>query len=101
MIDPAEQLETFRRAVALLGGQRATAARLGLNERTIRDICKGRRALHVGYLRHVSAYLVALADQCRLIERKLSPAFGANLTQDQATKRPHGHAYHLRARAEG
>lgn len=100
MIDSHEQLEYFRRAVKLLGGGRATAARLGVNERTIRDIRSGARALHTGFLRDVSAQLLALADDCRATERKLSPAFAVNLTHDQATKKPHGHAYHLRATAE-
>lgn len=85
-IDDADQLEAFRAAVDELGGQRATAALLKVHERTIRDIVapEGRRQLHTGFLRDVAAALVAKADRCRALERRLSPAFVSNLTADQA-----------------
>lgn len=95
MIDPEEQLKTFRLAVTLLGGQRSAAAAMtavsgmSMNERTMRALWGGERTLHEGYLRDIAKALIAHADACRMIERKLSPAFAGNLTTDQATKPPH------------
>lgn len=98
MIDPIEQLDTFRAAVELLGGQRAAAramhavSGMSMNERTMRALCSGERTLHAGYLRDIARALIAHADNCRAIERKLSPAFADNLTQAQATRPKHPHA---------
>lgn len=85
-IDDEAQLEAFREAVEELGGQRETARLLNVHERTIRDIVspEPRRKLHAGFLRDVSAALIAKADRCRALERRLSPAFAANLTAEQA-----------------
>lgn len=98
MIDPITQLDDFRRAVELLGGQRAAAramsdsSGISMNERTMRSLCSGERNLHAGYLRDIARALIAHADACRIMERKLSPAFAANLTQTQATKPKHPRA---------
>jgi hypothetical protein len=84
--DPDTQLAQFTRAVELLGGQRATARYLKVSERTIRFLLAGERALHDGWLRDVSAALIAHADECRQMERQLSPAFASNLTAEQARR---------------
>lgn len=81
------QLIRFREAVRLLGGQRAAARALGASDRTIRGLCAGERPLHDGFLRDTAAALISHADKCRLLERGLSPAFAANLTEDQAERR--------------
>ena len=88
MPDPATQLEIFAHAVDLLGGQRATARALGIHERSVRALLAGPeaggRALHDGFLRDIAKALLAHAEACRLAERRLSPAFAANLTLAQA-----------------
>jgi hypothetical protein len=96
MIDPQAQLELFRQATELLGGQRATARALGIAERTVRSLLAGDRQLHSGFLEDTAKALIAHAEQCRQLERQISPAFAENLTPDQRERRPHGNAYHLR-----
>ena len=79
MLDAPEPLHTlFLEAVALLGGQRVTARAIGCSERTLRDLCSGRRMVHDGFLRDAAAALVAHADRCRDVERRLNPLFAAN-----------------------
>lgn len=85
-IDPQTQLDRFREAVQLLGGQRAAAAYLKVNERHIRYLMAGERELHDGILRDTAAALVLHADKCRALERGISPAFAANLTERQADR---------------
>lgn len=80
------QLQLFNQACDLLGGNRATAQLLGINERNVRYLRAGDRKLHDGYLRDVSAALIKHAQQCRELERQLSPAFSNNLTQRQAER---------------
>jgi hypothetical protein len=82
-IDSETQHANFVAAVELLGGQRETARKLGVHETTVRDIVKGRRKLHEGFLRDVAGLLLALADEARQLERRISPAFASNLTPDQ------------------
>ena len=86
---PKTQLNDFALAVELLGGQRATARALGIHERSVRALLAGPdeptgRALHDGFLRDIAAALIDHAEACRLAERRLSPAFAANLTPQQA-----------------
>lgn len=93
MPDPKTQLEDFALAVELLGGQRATARELGIHERSVRALLAGPeaphgRALHDGFLRNIAKALLAHAAACRSAERRLSPAFAANLTPDQAAANP-------------
>jgi hypothetical protein len=93
---PETQLARFRQAIELLGGQRATARVLGCNERTIRALWNGERPLHDGWLRDIAAALIAHADQCRALERQISPAFTGNLTEDQRTAKRHGNRFDAR-----
>lgn len=92
MPDPATQLEIFAHAVDLLGGQRATARALGIHERSVRALLAGPeaggRALHDGFLRDIAEALLDHAEACRLAERRLSPAFAANLTPQQQAANP-------------
>ena len=81
--DPDEQREIFIRATELLGGLRATGRILGIGERTMRGFKTGEYALHDRHLRDVSAALIALAVQCREVERQLNPGFSGNLTAHQ------------------
>ena len=81
--DPYSQLEMFRQAVALLGGQRAAARTLHCNERTLRALHAGEKLIHDGWLRDMAAALARHADACRIIERAITPAFRANLTPHQ------------------
>jgi hypothetical protein len=84
MVDPHTQLLRFQAAVHLLGGQRETARLLDASDRTIRALCSGEKALHDGWLRDIAAVLIARADELRVLERVLSPAFADNLTDEQA-----------------
>jgi DNA-binding transcriptional regulator YdaS (Cro superfamily) len=99
-VDSEAQLEAFRAGVEELGGQRATADLFGVNERTIRDVVSGRRKLHTGFLRDMAAQLIAKADRCRTLEKRLSPAFVANLTAEQAAGENGRILRHDRARRE-
>jgi len=90
MIDPLSQLERFRAAVNLLGGQRETSRLLGAGERTIRALCAGEKDLHDGWLRDISRAMLDRADELRALERGLTPAFASNLTDEQALGRRHG-----------
>lgn len=80
---PIEQIERFSTAVELLGGQRAAARLLGLAEPEVVDLCHGRAPLDVGLLRAISRALILHADACRLMERRLSPAFLDNMLPGQ------------------
>lgn len=71
----------FREAVSLLGGIRRTAALLNRHERSVRRMMKGEKPLHDGWTEIISAALIDHADQCRALERQLSPAFAANRTR--------------------
>lgn len=96
--DPETQLARFRDAVGLLGGQRAAARMLGCNERTMRGLFSGERALHDGWLRDTAAALIAHADACRALERRISPAFVGNLTPDQRDQPRHGNRFDVKGR---
>ncbi|WP_206244472.1 hypothetical protein [Novosphingobium terrae] len=80
---PVEQIERFALAVELLGGQQAAARVLGLSEREIGDLCLGRQPLQIGQLQAISRALIIHADACRLLERRLSPAFRENVLPGQ------------------
>lgn len=82
-MDQQTQLEYFARAVQLLGGNTATARALDINERTVRMFIAGDRRLHAGILEDIGKALIAHADECRALERKLSPAFAGNRTEAQ------------------
>jgi hypothetical protein len=82
-IDPETQRQRFWQGVNLLGGIRPAARILDCNERTLRALCDGSRTLHDGWLRDLAAALIAHADKCRAHERRISPAFAANLTEEQ------------------
>lgn len=82
-MDNDTQRDLFSRAVQLLGGQQATAAALGINDRSVRMLLQGERRLHPGILEDLCKALIAHADECRRIERKLSPAFASNRTDEQ------------------
>lgn len=89
--DELHQLALFRQAVELLGGQRATARALGIAERTVRALVAGPgdpngRKLHAGFLEDTAAALLKHADQCRELEKRLTPAFAGNLTERQRAR---------------
>lgn len=93
-MDEHEQLQHFRAAVDLLGGQRATARALGIAERTVRALVAGPqdpngRKLHAGFLRDTAQALVLHALACRELERQLTPAFSGNLTPRQLAREAH------------
>ncbi len=96
-VDPDSQLARFRDAVQLLGGVRSAARELDCNDRTLYALIYGKRDLHDGWLRDMAAALIRKADACRELERKISPAFVANLTKDQQT----GDRHHNRFDAKG
>lgn len=88
-MDQKTQLEKFTRAVTLLGGQQATARALDMSDRSVRMLLSGQRRLHAGILEDIGKALLAHADECRALERHLSPAFAGNLT---STNRPPLHS---------
>ncbi|HQS70033.1 MULTISPECIES: hypothetical protein [unclassified Novosphingobium] len=83
-MDQTTQLKYFTRAVALLGGQQATSRALNMSDRSVRMLLAGNRRLHAGILEDLGRALIAHADECRALERKLSPAFASNRTEAQA-----------------
>lgn len=87
------KLELFTQACQLLGGNKAAAAALGMSDRSLRYLFDGTRPLHRGLLEDISKALLAHADQCRALERQLSPAFDENRT---GIPEPHGHSAHAR-----
>jgi hypothetical protein len=94
---PENQLSLFRAALDALGGIRPAARTMGCNHRMLEHLASGRRALHEGWLRDISAALLDRADHCRQLERALSPAFSGNLTTQQRERGLHGNARHRRA----
>lgn len=78
-MDQQTQLEYFTRAVQLLGGQQATSRALDMSDRSLRMLLSGTRRLHTGILEDIAKALIDHADECRTLERKLSPAFATNL----------------------
>lgn len=101
MQDPENQLAHFRSAATLLGGAIPTARLLGISERHMRGLLSGVRTLHDGYLRDTAAALIAHADACRKLERRISPAFAANLTEAQASGNNRGRRTDLEAKRHG
>lgn len=99
--DPDSQLARFRKAVQLIGGTRAAARELGVSDRTIYGLIYAKRDLHDGFLRDMAAALIRHADDCRALERKISPAFVGNLTADQQTAKPHPNRYDRKGRNDG
>lgn len=97
-MDPEEQLELFRTAVDLIGGQNAAARVLNMSERSMRYLIAGERRLHAGILEDMARALIAHASACRNLERRLSPAFVENLTITQA--KPPKHDGNRSARSE-
>jgi len=78
---PDEQLELFRNAVQLLGGTVNAARLLDISPRHLIRLTQGTADLHAGFLRDTAAALLTRADQCRALERQLTPAFARNLPQ--------------------
>jgi hypothetical protein len=99
--DPDSQLGRFRRAVELIGGVRTAARELDVSDRTIYGLIYAKRPLHDGFLRDMAAALIRHADECRTLERQLSPAFIGNLTAEQQTAKPHGNRYDRKDRNDG
>lgn len=100
-IDPDSQLARFRKAVELLGGVRSAARALDCQERTIYGLVYGQRQLHDGWLRDMAAALIARAEECRALERLISPAFAANLTEAQQTTKPHFNRFDRKVKNDG
>jgi DNA-binding transcriptional regulator YdaS (Cro superfamily) len=84
--DPMVQLALFTQAVEALGGQRATARVLRVEEPVLRKWLAGEEQLDAAILRDIARGLIDHADRCRKLERKLSPAFSENLTVLQAER---------------
>lgn len=81
-MDQELQREYFARAAQLLGGNEATARILDISSRSLRSFISGERRLHSGILKDIAAALIAHADACRTLERRISPAFSGNLNED-------------------
>lgn len=88
-MDKITQLALLSRAVTRLGGQQQTAKILEISDRSLRYLLSGERRLHADQLERISNALIAQADECRAIERQLSPAFAQNLSEAQARPRLH------------
>lgn len=82
-MDNETQRKLFADAVAALGGQQATSRALKMSDRSVRMLLSGDRRLHAGILEDMANALIAHADLCRTLERKLSPAFAGNRTDAQ------------------
>jgi hypothetical protein len=90
MTEPEIQMSTFRRACELIGGQREAARVLHMNDRHIRHLIAGTKPLHASLLAEICTALLDHADECRRVERQLSPTFRDNLTERQRERTPHG-----------
>ncbi len=82
-ISPEIQLDLFRQAADLLGGLRTSARAMNVSERTMGRLLSGQALLHEGFLRDMAAALADYADQCRALERRLTPELSANRLPDQ------------------
>lgn len=82
-MDPETQLDLFKQAAHMLGGARRAARQLDISERSMLRILSGEGTLHDGFLRDMSAALARHADECRELERQLTPTLTRNLTPDQ------------------
>ena len=91
-----QQLETFKAGVAHLGSVEKAARWMQINPASLRYVLNGRRALHDGHCRALASALVAHTAVSRELERRISPAFRANLTPEQATQKPHGNRFDQR-----
>ena len=93
--DPEQQHADFRAAIDALGGTAAFAKKLGFTQRHAGRLYSGASAPHDGILRDTAAALIEQADICRRLERKLSPAFASNLTEEQRSRegRPDGRRF--------
>ena len=92
--DPDEQLDHFREAVDLLGGPKAWGEAIDppVSKRHASRLYSGASPLHDGILEDTARALIATADRARELERRLSPAFRANLTEDQRDPNMKGRA---------
>ena len=101
--NPEQQLADYRSAIDALGGINPAAATLGFSTRHSARLYSGASPLHDGILRDLAQALLAHADLCRQLERRLSPAFASNLTEDQRSRegKPDGRRYDPREQADG
>lgn len=86
-IDPDTQHALFREAVDAIGGQAAAARVIPCNVRHAGRLYSGASPLHAGILENMARALISHADRCRQLERRISPAFAANLTERQRPAR--------------
>lgn len=100
-VSKEEQLELFKRGVAHLGSVEKAARWMKIKPASLRYVLNARRTLHDGHCRALASALVAHAAVSRELERRISPAFSANLTPEQATKKPHGNRFDQREQANG
>ncbi|WP_226019739.1 hypothetical protein [Novosphingobium sp. FKTRR1] len=84
-----QQRDLVERAVDLLGGTQAAANAIGVNRRNLGRLLSGVLRIHAGTLEKLSAALIAHADECRALERRLNPAFSRN--RSAAQDRPPHH----------
>lgn len=82
-MDPLVQRKHFARAVDLLGGVKAAAKVIGVSEVGMVALLSGAEPLEPRVLERASKALIAHADACRAMERRISPAFVTNLTHAQ------------------
>jgi hypothetical protein len=85
-MDPLAQRALFARAVDLLGGVRAAGQAIDESELGMAALLSGAEPLQPRVLERASKALIAHADACRAMERRISPAFTANLTDAQIGK---------------
>ena len=81
-----QQHALFIQAVAMLGGQRATARALGISERNVRYLIARTRTLHLGFIRDTANALDHHGRACRALAKALDPMFTANRTPEQQAK---------------
>ncbi|OYX62055.1 MAG: hypothetical protein B7Y88_14780 [Sphingomonadales bacterium 32-64-17] len=88
--DPDGQLALYRQAVDALGGKRRHAELLNMSERHGGRLYSGAAPVSPGILEDTARMLIAHAKHCQELERKLSPAFSANLTDHQRREETRG-----------
>lgn len=85
-----DRRQDFILAVGLLGGQRRTAEKLDIAERTMRAMMSGERQILDGHMRDITTLLTSHAAACRELAKRTDQLFTANRVPLVPRGRPAG-----------
>jgi hypothetical protein len=89
MTDPKTEEQRhadFVAAIRLLGGKHIAADCLNISRRNMDYLVAGKRHLHSGYMRDITAALRDRATACTALARQTDPLFTANRTAAELEK---------------